>query len=224
VRLTLDTKLVLVTTAGLIVFGTIGFMLTEWNNSRTLGSMGPGSQLMNAMFMATSRTAGFASVDMAAITESGLILMMALMFVGGSSGSTAGGIKVQTFSILFCAIVSTVRGTEEVEAFGRRVPLPYVFRALAVALLSVASIFLAFFLLNATESAGSLGVMFETISAFATVGLSTGITPDTSEMGRVILIVAMFTGRLGPLTLVLALASREHARTYHRPEEGVRIG
>ncbi len=224
VRLTLDTKLVLVTTLGLITFGTGGLLLTEWNNSRTLGGMGFGNQLLNALFMAISRTAGFASVDVAAITENGLILMMALMFVGGSSGSTAGGIKVQTFSTLLFAIISTVRGTQEVEAFGRRVPLPYVFRALAVALLSLAFIFLGFFLLNATEPAGFLSVMFETVSAFATVGLSTGITPDTTPIGRVILSLGMFIGRLGPLTLVLALATREHARTYHRPEEGVRIG
>lgn len=225
VRLTVDSKLVLVTTLGLILLGALGLLVTEWTNQGTFAPLSIGSKLLNAIFMSISpRTAGFNSIDMAAISENGLVIIMALMFVGGASGSTAGGIKVQTFSLLLFAIVSTVRGAVEVEAYDRRVPLPYIFRALTVALLALALIFLASFALNAIEPFGYMRILFETFSAFGTVGLTTGITPETGPAGRAILILGMFAGRLGPLTLVLALAAREHTRAYRRPEEGVRIG
>ena len=224
-RLTLDTKLVLVTSAGLILLGTLGLLFTEWGNPATLGGLAPGPRLLNGFFMGvTPRTAGFNSVEVGALTENGLLVLMALMFVGGASGSTAGGIKVQTFSLLLFAMLSTVRGTLDVEVFGRRVPVPYIYRALTVALLSLATVFLVSFLLSIAEPFGLLRVLFEAFSAFGTVGLSTGITPETTPIGRIILIAAMFAGRLGPLTLVLALAARERAQTHRLPEEAVKIG
>jgi trk system potassium uptake protein TrkH len=149
---------------------------------------------------------------------------ISLMFVGGAAGSTAGGIKLQTFSILYFAIVSAVRGFREVEAFRRQVPMADVLRAIAVALLSLALIFVVTFALTVSERFALLPILFETFSAFGTVGLSTGITPDLSPVGRVILILTMFAGRLGPLTLVLALAARERRTVYHWPEEAIKIG
>jgi trk/ktr system potassium uptake protein len=163
-------------------------------------------------------------VDIGQMTDDGLVVLMALMFVGGAAGSTAGGIKVQTFSLLFFAIVSSVRGRPDVEAFGRRVSTAEVMRALSVALLSVAAVLTVFFGLNLTEQFAFERVMFEAFSAFATVGLSTGITPETSPAGRVIITAAMFVGRLGPLTLALALAARERSTAYQWPEESVKIG
>ncbi len=224
-RLTLDTKLVLVTTAALVGAGIAGILFTEWGNPGTLGGLEAGPQLLNGFFHAvTPRTAGFNTVDMGKLSDAGLLVTMGLMFVGGASGSTAGGVKVQTFSLLFFAILSAVRGTDDVEAFRRRVPLAMVLRALAVALISVAVVFAVALALSVTEEGPFVGLLFEVFSAFATVGLSTGVTPKASEWGRLVLIATMFAGRVGPLTLVFALASRERRTAYRWSEEGVRIG
>jgi trk system potassium uptake protein TrkH len=224
-RLALDSKLVLVTSAALVVLGTAGVLFTERTNPGTLGDMSLGPRLLNAFFTGvTPRTAGFNSVDTRAMTENGLFVLIALMFVGGAAGSTAGGIKVQTFSVLLCAIVSAVRGRGDVEAFGRRVPNPQVLRAVAVALLALAVVFVIAFALTLTEQARFLYLLFEAFSAFGTVGMSTGITPELTPASRIIVILTMFAGRLGPLTLVLALATRERRRGYAWPEEGIRIG
>jgi trk system potassium uptake protein TrkH len=225
VRLALDTKLVLVTSAVLIVLGTAAILFAERANPATLGDMPFGQRLMNAFFMGvTPRTAGFNSVDTGAMTENGLFVIGALMFVGGAAGSTAGGIKVQTFSLLFFAIVAAVRGGMDVEAYGRRVPNSIVLRAIAVALLSLAVVLTVAMGLTVTEGPRFGYLLFETISAVGTVGLSVGVTPDLTVVGRVILTLAMFAGRLGPLTLVLALASRERPLGIRWPEEGVKIG
>jgi trk system potassium uptake protein TrkH len=224
VRLTLDTKLVLVTTGILTVVGAAALLFTERANAGTLGAMNPAVRGLNALFMATARTGGFATIDVGRLSEDGLIVLMGLMFVGGAAGSTAGGIKVQTFSILLFAIVSAVRGVPDVQAFRRRVPTAQVARALSVALLSVAVVFGLFFALNISEEAPFEWLLFESVSALATVGLSAGVTAELSPAGRLIVIAAMFVGRLGPLTLALALAAREHRATYRWPEENIRIG
>ena len=224
-RLTLDSKLVLLTTAALLVLGTLGVLFTERNNAATLGDMPLDQRLLNAFFTGvTPRTAGFNSVDTSAMTENGLFVLIALMFVGGAAGSTAGGIKVQTFSLLFFAIVSTVRGRGEVECFGRRVPTRYLMRAIAVALLALALVFTVAFALTLTEQRRFLYLLFEAFSAFGTVGMSTGLTPDLTSVGRIIVGLTMFAGRLGPLTLVLALTARERQHAYRWPEEGIKIG
>jgi trk system potassium uptake protein TrkH len=224
-RLALDSKLVLVTTLLLVVLGTLGVLFTERANTATIGDMAPGPRLLNAFFTGvTPRTAGFNSVDIASMTESGLVVLMALMFVGGAAGSTAGGIKVQTFSLLFFAILSAVRGASDVEAFRRRVPIVNVLRAIAVALISLAIILGASFALSATEELPYITVLFETISAFTTAGLWTGTTHELSPPGQVIVMLLMFAGWLGPLTLVIALAARRRRGAYRWAEEPVRIG
>lgn len=224
-RLALDTKLVLTMSAGLIVLGTLALLFTERANPATLGAMDPGTRVLNALFQAiTPRTAGFNSVDIAMLTDAGLLVLIALMFVGGAAGSTAGGIKVQTFGLLLFAIVSAVRGLTEVQVFRRRVPEGQVLRALAVTLLSLALVFVVAFTLSLVEDLAFLRILFETFSAFGTVGLSTGITPELSVPGQIAIIATMFAGRLGPLTLAIALAAREWRAHYQWPEEGVRIG
>jgi trk system potassium uptake protein TrkH len=220
----LDTKIVVITTAGLTAIGTLALLFTERANPGTFGAMEPGTRLLNAFFHTVSRTAGFSAVDLAMMTEDGLFVLMGLMFIGGSAASTAGGIKVQTFSLLFFAILAAVRGLEEVEAFRRRVPMPQVLRALSIALLSLALVFVVSLALNVAEGFIFHRVLFEAISALATVGYSTGITPETTPAGRAILILSMFVGRLGPLTLVLALAARSHRTTHRWTEETIKIG
>ncbi len=224
-RLALDTRLVLLTTAGLLVFGTLALLFTEWTNPATLGPMNFGDRVLNAFFHSVSaRTAGFNAVNMGSLREDSLLIIVALMFIGGAATSTAGGIKVQTFSLLFFAIVSSIRGTHEVESFQRRVPTADLLRAISIALLAIFLIFVATVGLSQTEPLKVLPLMFETVSAMGTVGLTTGITTDLSMGGRWIVILAMFIGRIGPLTLFLALAARERRPRYQWPEERVKLG
>jgi trk system potassium uptake protein TrkH len=147
------------------------------------------------------------------------------MFIGGASGSTAGGIKVNTFSILLVAIISTARGRPSAEAFGRRIPHILIYRALSVALLSIAAVFLVALGLEVlTPNASFVQVLFEAVSAVGTVGASTGITADLPDLARLIVVPAMFLGRLGPLTLVLALTARARPIAYRPAVETMRIG
>jgi trk system potassium uptake protein len=224
-RLTLDSKLVLVTTLGLLVVGTLLLLFTERANGGTFATMPAGAQVLNAFFHSTSaRSGGFNSVDLAVMTDGGLLVLIGLMMIGGAAGSTAGGIKVQTLGILISATVSAVRGLPDVVAFERRVPMPEVLRAIAVAVLSVTFVFLATFLLGLADVQPFLRELFEVVSAFGTVGLSTGLTAETSAGGRLVLMVMMFVGRLGPLTLAIALTAREHGSPLRWPSERVRIG
>jgi trk system potassium uptake protein len=224
-RFALETKLVLLTTAVLLAFGTATIAIFEWTNPATLGPMPEGQRILNAAFEATTlRTAGFSALNTGQLAISSLFVVMALMFIGGASGSTAGGIKVNTFSILLFTIISTARGRSSAEAFGRRVPHILIYRALSVALLSLAAVFVFALGLQLLAGESFVAVLFEAVSAVATVGASTGITPTLPDPARAWLVPAMFVGRLGPLTLVLALSARVKP-VRHRPAvETIRIG
>jgi trk system potassium uptake protein TrkH len=224
-RLALETKMVVLTTIALIGVGALLVGALEWNNAATLGGMPDGQKILNATFKSvTSRTAGFNAIDNAALVTPAAMVVMALMFIGGASGSTAGGIKVTTFSVLLIAIVSTAIGRPSAEAFGRRIPHLVVYRALAVALLAIAFVFLASLALATVTSLSLLDVAFETVSAFATVGLSRNVTPGLPDEAQLILMIAMFIGRIGPLTVVLALTARSRPVAYRHAVESVRIG
>jgi trk system potassium uptake protein len=158
------------------------------------------------------------------MTDGGLLVLIVLMMIGGAAGSTAGGIKVQTLGILLSATVSAIRGLPDVVAFERRVPMPDVLRAIAVTVLSFTLVFLATFLFGLMGAQPFLRELFEVVSAFATTGLSTGLTAESGAGGRLVLMVMMFVGRLGPLTLAIALAEREHGSPLRWPSEAVRIG
>jgi trk system potassium uptake protein TrkH len=149
---------------------------------------------------------------------------MLLMFIGGASGSTAGGIKVNTFGMLIATIWDSIRGKEYPGIFGREFTSQQIFRALAVIMLALSLVTVVTFLLAATEGFPFLKVLFETVSAFGTVGLSTGITPELSTLGRLLITITMFAGRLGPLTLTLALIIRQRPTIYRYPQEVIRIG
>ncbi len=224
-KLAVDSKLVLVTTLSLLLLGTVVILLTEVKDTDTLGAMSLPAKFLNAFFQSvTARTAGFSTVDMANIADYALFFTMLLMFIGGASGSTAGGIKVNTFGMLASTIWSTIRGRERAGVFGREFVPQQIHRALTVVLLSIGLLAVVVLLLTVTEEFRFLDLLFETISAFGTVGLSTGITPGLSIAGRLIITVTMFAGRLGPLTLMLALIQRQHPTTYQYPEEAIRIG
>jgi trk system potassium uptake protein TrkH len=221
----LETKVVLFGSAVLLVGGSILLGALEWNNPETLGAMPVADRALNAVFESvTVRSGGFTVVDTGRLTETALFIAMALMFIGTASGSTGGGIKVSTLGVLLIAILSTVRGRPSAEAFGRRIPHQVVYRALSVALLSVVIVFVFCIILQITGPALFVPALFEVISAAGTVGLSTGITPDLSAAGHLLLAVAMFAGRLGPLTLVLALAARDRPVPLRPAVESVRIG
>jgi trk system potassium uptake protein TrkH len=224
-RLTLDSKLVLSTTLSLLVLGTLVIFLTECNHADTLGGLPVPLKILNAFFHSvTARTAGFSTVSMTKMADYALFFTMLLMFVGGASGSTAGGVKVNTAAVLMATIWSTIRGKENAQVFGREFTLQQVHRALTVALLSTGLVAIVVFLLTLTEEFRFIDLLIETVSAFGTVGLSTGITPALSVAGRLIITLTMFVGRLGPLTLALTLIQRQQPTEFRYPIDIIRIG
>ncbi len=224
-RLSLDTKLVLITTVSLLAAGMVVMLLTEFIEPATFGDISLPQKVLIAFFQSvTARTAGFTLVNVGTLTQYALFFTMFLMFVGGAAGSTAGGIKVNTFSMLAATIWSTIRGREHAGAFGREFNSQQLYRAIAVVMLSLGLVALVGFLLALHEETSFIKLFFETFSAFGTVGLSTGITPHLSLAGRIIITVTMFVGRLGPLALTLALLQRQRPSQYRYPEEMVRIG
>ena len=224
-RWSLHVKITLVATASLIVAGAIALTATEWDNDGTLGPLSASGKLLAGFFAAVMpRTAGFNSIDYAEVQPEGLLITDMLMFVGGGSGSTAGGIKVTTFAILAMMAWAEMRGRNDVQAFRRRVPGPAQRQALAVAFAAVNLVVLGALALMASSSFGFAETLFEAISAFATVGLSTGITASLSDFGHVVLIGLMFLGRVGPLTLGVALVLREHPQRIRYPEERPLVG
>lgn len=224
--LALHTKMVLTATGFLILFGTIVIAVFEWSNPETLDALPVPAKLQASLFQAiTPRTAGFNTLDYSEMRPGTKIFTMLLMFIGGSPGSTAGGIKTVTFFVLVGSAWSISRGYGELVIFGRRLALETVAKAGSIALISMIVLGAAATLLTFTEpefSALSLG--FETVSAFGTVGLSTGITPSLNPEGKLIIIMLMYFGRIGPLTLALALVEKRPEKRINYPAEDIVIG
>lgn len=227
-KLNLNSKVVLVATGLLLAGGFAAVLIFEMNNPATLGALPLKDKLMNAYFHSvTPRTAGFNSLSMADLSMSTVFITMMLMFVGGSPSSTAGGAKTTTVATLFIAVRSIIIGKEESNAFRRKIPADAIRSAMAIFSVSMLLVVLVTLCLTVTEAKHSLmEILFETISAFATVGLTLGITPDLSDFGKLILSLTMFAGRVGPITLVLAVTGvKESNRTlYHYPEDKITIG
>jgi potassium uptake TrkH family protein len=219
------TRITLVVTGALLVAGTIVLTLSEFSNPKTLGPLsGPAKVLAGFFAAATPRTAGFNTIDVAAMRPESWLATDALMFIGGGSAGTAGGIKVTTFGLLAFVIWAEMRGEPRVNVGRRRVPETNQRQALAVALLGVGVVAVGTFALLNLTTASSDRVLFEVISALCTVGMSTGITADLPSAGHLMIAVLMFVGRIGPLTVASALALRERARRFELPEERTIVG
>ncbi len=218
-RWSVHTKITLSVSGILLLLSTAFVTATEWSNPRTLGPLGEPARLLAGFFQAVAlRTAGFNSIDISQMKESTWLGMDVFMFIGGGSAGTAGGIKVTTFALLFFVIWSEVRGEAATNVFERRIDGRAQRQALTVALLSVAAVVSATIILAEVTKLSTDQILFESVSAFATVGLTTGITPLLSTAGQLLLVGLMFVGRLGPVTLVSALALRESRRRYEHPE------
>ena len=224
--LSLHTKIALSATALLIGVATLLLLALEWRNPSTLGTLPWPTRLMAVVFQAiTPRTAGFNTVDYASMHQATLLFTMLLMFIGGNPGSTAGGIKTVTFLVLVGSAWTMSRGRGELQLFNRRVPAETAVRAGVITLMSFMLVSGGLILLSLTDARhGLLPLAFETFSAFGTVGLSTGITPDLSPGGKLIIVGLMFAGRLGPLTLGLALLEARPEKRIEYPAEDVVVG
>jgi trk/ktr system potassium uptake protein len=222
---TLHLKLTLVVSAALLAVGTLMTLALEWGNRGTLGPMPVGDKVLGSFFhSAVSRTAGFNATDIAAMEPATLLGTSVLMFIGGGAASTAGGIKVTAFAVLGAAILAEVRGEPSAGVFHRHLAPSILRQALTVALLGIGLVIVSTIALLTVVDAPAEAVLFEAVSAFGTVGLSAGLTYDMPAPGQLILIALMFIGRVGPVTLVSALALRERKRRYQHPEERPIIG
>ena len=222
---TLHTKLTLSTYALLAAGSAITLTAFEWTNPGTLGPMSIGGKILNGLVMGVdSRSSGLSLINTDHMHEATWFLQDALMFVGGGSASTAGGIKVSTFAVLLLAILAEARGDQDIEAFGRRITPSTVRLSVAVAFIGASIVGLASLALLEMTDLSLDRILFEVISALATVGLSTGITPLLPDNAKYVLIALMFLGRVGTMTAASALALRERRRVIRMPEERPLIG
>lgn len=221
----LHAKTVVAMTAMLIGAGTLVFLVLEFSNPQTLGRLPGWEKLMAALFLAiTPRTAGFNTVPIGYLYPASALFAMLLMFIGASPGGTGGGVKTTTFALVLALVRSALRGQDGVELLHRRVARNAVRRALAVFLLALGLIFVATFLLYATQKGAPLDLAFEAVSAFGTVGLSRGVTANLSDFGKLVIIVTMFLGRVGIFTALVAMGvARERKELLVYPEERVLI-
>lgn len=226
--LTVNSKVIFTYNAVLTILGMILFMGAEWNGA--MAESADWTKPMQSLFMAVSgRTAGFSVVDFSVASPFTLFVFMSLMFIGGASGSTAGGVKIGTLAATATLVINTVRGQRDIQAFGRRLPLSVVHQSVTVIALFLAAHFLVTLGLAATERVYGfdppfLRLFFEAMSAIVTNGLGNGVTPELHPLSKLFLCLAMFLGRIGPLTIVFALQRRVSPQRYRLPEGTVHIG
>lgn len=224
-KFSLHTKLMLIGTLLLILWSVAGFALLEWSNPATLGQLAtPGDKLVASWFQAvTTRTAGFNTVDIAHVHDSTALMLISLMLIGGGSTSTAGGIKLTTFIVLLLATVAFFKRRSTLHAFGRSLGHEEVLKVLALTVLSLLIVMLGTFAIMLTHDGDFLDLAFEVASAFGTVGLSRGATAHLDALGRSVILLVMFIGRVGPLTLGFFLATRVPARVRY-PSSHILLG
>jgi trk system potassium uptake protein TrkH len=229
-RLLIHSKIVLLITGALLLFGFLIVFIFEYSNPATLGGLNLPGKLMGSIFLsATPRTAGFNTLDTSALSPVTTFFIIMLMFIGGSPGSTAGGVKTTTVGVIVIAIVGLVRGTEDTEIFKRRLPITMILRAIAIMGIAISLVIITTTILLVTErntGFSFVDVIFETVSAFGTVGLSRGLTPHLTDIGRIVVTLTMFVGRLGPLTIAFGIAQNQHKNKgyYKYPEGKIMVG
>ncbi|MDO5743315.1 MAG: potassium transporter TrkG [Micrococcaceae bacterium] len=221
----LHTKLTLLVTSILLVSGALLWAVAEWGNPATIGSMGNGDKVIHSVFASVmTRSGGFNLVEQGEMNQVTMLLSDALMFAGGGSASTAGGLKVTTIAVLFLAIFAEARGDTDVRAFGRRIPEGTMRVAISIMVLGGTLVMLATAAILVMSGTTISRAVFESISAFGTVGLSTGLSGELPPAGKYVLSALMFSGRIGTITLATALALRQRNQLYHFPEERPIIG
>jgi len=222
----LDFKVATSTTLILLVTGTIAFFFIELRNPATFGDLNLGNRLLAAWFQSvTTRTAGFNTIDIGQMTTAGLFLTIAFMFIGASPGGTGGGMKTTTLRILTSCTKAILQGKEQVLLYERKIPVTLILKAIGVVVGSVATVMISTILIALAEpELDFIKILFEAVSAFATVGLSTGITPSVSAAAKVILIVTMYVGRVGVLLLMAALLGNPRPSSVQYPEENLLVG
>jgi len=228
-RLTLHSKLVIIISSVLLFVGFILVFVLEYNNANTIGNLNLSGKIQASIFQSVvPRTAGFNSIEIGSLRMPTVMVMVILMFIGGSSASTAGGIKVTTLGVILVSIYNFVKGKRDIEVFMKRIEYTTVIKAVSIVGIAVFLINVVTFILTITEinkGFDYLDMLFETISAFATVGLSRGLTPELSNIGRILLSLVMFVGRLGPLTVAFAfLKQHKNIGNYMYPEGKIIIG
>lgn len=224
-RLSMYARLILWSNAALWLLGMAAYAVTEWSNPSTLGPLPTTSKLAGAFFASAAlRTGGVALIPLAAVATGTQLISMALMFVGASSESTGGGIKVSTFGVLLAVVWDTLRGREKVHVLGRRLIPETIYKALTVAVVSAVFVGAMSIALLAAEGGAYKPLLWETISAFSTVGLTLDQTPKLSSAGMLLIVFTMYWGRLGPITLVTAILHREEPEPLTYPTERIPIG
>ncbi|QMS84682.1 TrkH family potassium uptake protein [Candidatus Xianfuyuplasma coldseepsis] len=225
-RLSLHSKIAISMTAFLLVLGYIIVLALEFNNPETMGNLSIGGKLLSGFFHSvTPRTAGFNTLPMDKLMLGTIVMTMIFMFIGAGTAGTAGGVKVTTVGVIVASIVSTLKGRKETESFNRKLPRDLVNKSLAIITLAMLWVITVIFILSITEDAPLQVIVFEAISAFGTVGLSLGITTQLSVVGKLVITITMFVGRIGPLTLFMALAQRRQVTTaISYPDEEIMIG
>lgn len=222
----LNFRVAVSTTIFLLVIGTIGLFLTEVNNPGTLAPLNPTTRLLTAWFAAvTPRTAGFNTINVGEMTTAGLFISIALMFIGGSPGSTAGGIKTTTLRVLTRSTIAVLRGQETVQIYERQLPIPVILKAIAVAVGSLITVIVMTGLITISDpQLDFIEILFEVVSAFCTVGLSTGITAGLSVFAKLVLVATMYIGRVGVLLLIGALLGDPKPTAIRYPQENLLVG
>lgn len=224
-KLSLHSKVVLTVTSLLIVIGALALLLLELSNPKTMGPLSFPEKLQAALFQSiTSRSGGISTIDIGAMHQSSQFFLILLMFIGAAPGSTGGGIKVTTFAVLIGAVITMIKGKRDVVLYNNRISQSVVYRAVTVTILALLLLVSFSMILSAMEDHDFLAILFEAVSAFGTVGLSMGLTPELSTGGKVIVSLLMFLGRLGPLTLAYALSRRKYKDLYRHPEGRIIIG
>lgn len=221
----LHSKVVLTMSAFLIVGGAVLVFALEYSNPKTLAPLSTSGKILASYFQSvTPRTAGFNSLVISDLRSATQFLLIILMFIGASPGSTGGGIKTSTFMSLMGAVRAMIQGHGDVEVFKRRIPQEIVYRALTITIAALTLVISVTMILAVTEKAEFLTVLFETTSAFGTVGLSMGLTPDLTTIGRLMITATMFAGRVGPLTIAFAVAQRQHKPAFKYAREKIMVG